>query len=98
MIIRFAEKNWRPDDKTLINTGFYWIPRDMSEELARRALAEGVAVLVEDDALEVEHDDEASKPGNGGDGSGESNSGLGGPGTARRGRPRKGPAPENKAR
>ncbi len=49
MIICFEDKNWRPDDKTLINTGFYLIPRDMSEELARRALAEGVAVLVEGD-------------------------------------------------
>jgi hypothetical protein len=49
MIICFPEKNWRPDEKTLINTGYYWIPRDMSEELAKRALAEGVAVLIEDD-------------------------------------------------
>ncbi len=49
MIICFEDKNWRPDDKTLINTGLYWIPRDMSVELARRALADGVAVLVEGD-------------------------------------------------
>lgn len=46
-VIRFAERNWRPDSRTLISTGDYWIPRDMSEELAERALREGAAVLVE---------------------------------------------------
>jgi len=51
-IIRFAERNWRPDAQTLISTGDYRIPLDMSEELAQRALAEGAAVLVAPAALE----------------------------------------------
>lgn len=46
-IIRFAEKNWRPDAATLISTGDYRIPEDMSLELAERAVAEGAAVVVE---------------------------------------------------
>jgi hypothetical protein len=48
-VIRFAERNWRPDARTLISTGDYWIPRDMSEELADRALQEGAAVLVSEE-------------------------------------------------
>lgn len=45
-VIRFAEKNWRPDDRTLISTGDYRIPEDMTPELARRAVEEGAAVVV----------------------------------------------------
>jgi DNA polymerase IIIc chi subunit len=47
--IRFAEKNWRPDDRTLISTGDYRIPEDMAPELAERAIAEGAAVVVVED-------------------------------------------------
>lgn len=46
-VIRFAEKNWRPDATTLINTGDYRIPEDMPLELAQRAVAEGAAVVVQ---------------------------------------------------
>ena len=49
-IIRFAEKNWRPDAATLISTGDYRIPEDMPLELAQRAVAEGAAVVVEADS------------------------------------------------
>lgn len=45
-VIRFAERNWRPDARTLISTGDYRIPLDMSEELAERAVREGAAVVV----------------------------------------------------
>lgn len=46
MVIRFQPNNWRPDSRTLISTGDYRIPLDMSEELANRALSEGVAIVV----------------------------------------------------
>lgn len=49
-IIRFAEKNWRPDARTLISTGEYRIPEDMPLELAERAVSEGAAVVVATDA------------------------------------------------
>ncbi len=48
--IRFAERNWRPDAATLISAGDYRIPEDMPEELAQRALSEGVAELLSDEA------------------------------------------------
>lgn len=48
--IRLSERNWRPDDATLVHTGDYRVPQDMSEALAERALADGVAVLVEEAA------------------------------------------------
>jgi hypothetical protein len=48
-VIRFAEKNWRPDARTLISTGDYRIPEDMPLELAERAVAEGAAVVVDAD-------------------------------------------------
>lgn len=41
MNVRFAE-TWRPDGR-LIHTGVYRIPEDMPEELALRAISEGVA-------------------------------------------------------
>ena len=41
-VIRFAT-NWRPDDCTLLGSGDYRVPLDMSDELAKRAIAEGVA-------------------------------------------------------
>lgn len=46
MRIRFAENNWRPDAATLVSTGDYRIPEDMTQELADRAIAEGAAVLI----------------------------------------------------
>jgi len=46
-VIRFADKNWRPNEATLISTGDYRIPEDMSLELAERAVREGAAVVVE---------------------------------------------------
>lgn len=49
-IIRLAERNWRPDDATLVSTGDYRVGLDISEELAARAVAEGVAVEVVTDA------------------------------------------------
>lgn len=49
--IRLSERNWRPDDATLVHTGDYRVPQDLPEALAERALAEGVAVLVEEAAL-----------------------------------------------
>jgi hypothetical protein len=48
-IIRFQPNNWRPDAATLISTGDYRIPTDMSEELAERALAEGAAALLSEE-------------------------------------------------
>lgn len=45
-VIRFAERNWRPDEGSLVSTGDYRVPEDMPEELAQRALEDGVAVLV----------------------------------------------------
>lgn len=46
-IIRIpAPGTWRPDSRSLYHFGDYRIPLDMSEELAARALAEGVAVTV----------------------------------------------------
>lgn len=41
-VIRF-ETNWRPDERTLLGSGDYRVPLDMSDELAQRAIAEGVA-------------------------------------------------------
>jgi hypothetical protein len=38
---------WRPDRSTLYHFGDYRIPLDMSEELALRAVAEGVGTLIE---------------------------------------------------
>jgi len=46
MIIHLSD-NWRPDAVKLFHPGDYWIPRDMSEELARQALDAGAATLVE---------------------------------------------------
>jgi hypothetical protein len=46
-VIRFADKNWRPNEATLISTGDYRIPEDMSLELAERAVRDGAAVVVE---------------------------------------------------
>jgi hypothetical protein len=47
-IIRITAQQgtWRPDLRTLYHFGDYRVPLDMSEELAARALAEGVAELV----------------------------------------------------
>ena len=41
-VIRFAT-NWRPNDCTLLGSGDYRVPLDMSDELAKRAIAEGAA-------------------------------------------------------
>jgi hypothetical protein len=43
--IRFAD-NWRPDERTLIHSGDYRVPSDLSEELAQRAVEDGVAEVV----------------------------------------------------
>ena len=48
--IHFPDRNWRPDDHTLIHTGAYRVGEDISEELAARAVREGVAVAVADEA------------------------------------------------
>ena len=45
-IIRIPAGTWRPDSRSLYHFGDYRIPLDMSEELAARALADGVAELV----------------------------------------------------
>lgn len=46
-MISISEPNtWRPDGKTLLHFGTYRVPEDMSDELAARAVAEGVAVEV----------------------------------------------------
>ena len=46
-IIRIPAPNtWRPDARMLFHFGDYRVPQDMSEELAERAIAEGVAELL----------------------------------------------------
>ena len=46
-IIRIPEPGtWRADANTLFHFGDYRVPLDMSEQLAQRAIDEGVAVLV----------------------------------------------------
>lgn len=39
--------SWRPDAQTLLHFGDYRIPLDISEELAARAVAEGVGSIRE---------------------------------------------------
>lgn len=39
--------SWRPDARTLLHFGDYRIPADISEELAARAVAEGVGTVTE---------------------------------------------------
>lgn len=48
--IRIPEGTWRPDPGRLFHFGTYRVPEDMPEALAQRAVAEGVAVVVEDAA------------------------------------------------
>lgn len=45
--IRIPEGTWRTDGR-LFHFGTYRIPDDMSEELAQRAVSDGVAVVVEE--------------------------------------------------
>lgn len=46
--VRISEPaTWRPDSKTLLHFGTYRVPEDMSEELAARAVADGVAQWVQ---------------------------------------------------
>lgn len=46
--LRIPEGTWRPDDASLYHFGDYRIPQDMSEDMAKRAVAEGVGSIVED--------------------------------------------------
>lgn len=46
--IRIPEGTWRPEQGRLFHFGTYRVPEDMPEALAQRAVAEGVAVVVED--------------------------------------------------
>jgi hypothetical protein len=47
MKLSILNANWRLPDGRLFHPGDYRVPQDMSEELARRAVAEGVGVLTE---------------------------------------------------
>lgn len=50
MKIRIPEPtSWRPDARRLYAFGTYRVPEDMPEELARQAISDGVATLVEED-------------------------------------------------
>lgn len=60
--IRFAEKNWRPDESTLVHTGDYRVPQDMSEDLAQRALEEGAAVAVDEPSDPPQGETEEAQP------------------------------------
>lgn len=44
--LRIASGTWRPDARTLFHFGDYRIPLDMSEDMAARAVAEGVGEIV----------------------------------------------------
>ncbi len=46
-ILRIPDGTWRPDARTLFHFGDYRIPLDMSEEMADRAVADGVGTIVE---------------------------------------------------
>lgn len=50
--VLFAEKNWRPDAVTLIHTGYYLMPEELSPELAERAVREGFAEVVDEVKVE----------------------------------------------
>lgn len=47
-LIRIAAGNWRPDGRQLFHFGTYRVPEDMPESLARRAVEEGIAVIVDE--------------------------------------------------
>lgn len=59
--IQIPEGTWRPDAQQLFHFGVYRVPEDMPEELAQRAVDEGVAVVVEEPAPVKRHGSDASQ-------------------------------------
>lgn len=62
-ILRIAQGTWRPDANTLLHFGDYRVPLDMSEELAGRAVAEGVGSLIEAKVADPMPEAKAAKAG-----------------------------------
>ncbi len=60
--IRIPEGTWRPEHGRLFHFGTYRVPEDIPEALAQRAVAEGVAVIVEEAERQVRRKPLTSSP------------------------------------